>query len=171
MEEGCRRDNPARQTRRPKAKPPKVYRLTRSEAAAFLAAAETVRERRIAQIGICAGAQLRARGLQGRHFQRAAWVWISADIAKGGRRRWIPVLPELEPVAREIRETVAPDGYVIPAQRWRDPGDAPRQPARGADRNRTGGLVESRPRAESVGVGRTPGGECRTVASASIRRG
>ena len=59
MEEGYRRDNPARQTRRPKAKPPKVYRLTRAEAAAFLAAAETVRERRIAHIGICAGARNR----------------------------------------------------------------------------------------------------------------
>jgi integrase len=62
------------------------------------------------------------RGLQGRHFQRAGWVWISADIAKGGRQRWIPVLPELEPIAREIRETVAVDEYVLPAQRWRDPG-------------------------------------------------
>lgn len=123
MEEGCRRDDPARQTRRPKAKPPKVYRLTRAEAAAFLAAAETVRERRIAHIGICAGARNgELRGLQGRHFRRAGWVWISADIAKGGRQRWIPVLPELEPTAREIRETVALDEYVIPAQRWRDPG-------------------------------------------------
>jgi integrase/recombinase XerD len=123
MEEGYRRDNPARQTRRPKARPPKVYRLTRAEAAALLAAAETVRERRIAHIGICAGARNRElRGLQGRHFQRAGWVWISADIAKGGRQRWVPVLPELEPIAREIRETVAHDEYVIPAQRWRDPG-------------------------------------------------
>ena len=101
----------------------KVYRLTRSEAAAFLAAAETVRERRIAHIGICAGARNgELRGLQGRHFQRAGWVWISADIAKGGRQRWVPVLPELEPIVHEIRETVAPDEYVIPAQRWRDPG-------------------------------------------------
>ena len=82
-----------------------------------------MRERRIAHIGICAGARNRElRGLQGRHFQRAGWVWISGDIAKGGRPRWIPVLPELEPIAREIRETVAPDEYVIPAQRWRDPG-------------------------------------------------
>ena len=32
------------------------------------------------------------------------------------------MLPELEPIAREIRETVATDEYVIPAQRWRDPG-------------------------------------------------
>jgi integrase/recombinase XerD len=82
-----------------------------------------VRERRIAHIGFCAGARNQElRGLQGRHFQRAGWVWISADIAKGGRQRWIPVLPELEPIARVIRETVAPDEYVIPARRWRDPG-------------------------------------------------
>ena len=39
MEEGYRKDNPARQTRPPKSKPPKVYRLTRAEVAAFLAAA------------------------------------------------------------------------------------------------------------------------------------
>jgi integrase len=85
MEEGYRRDNPARQTRRPKAKPPNVYRLTRAEAAAFLAAAETVPERRIAHIGICAGARNRElRGLEGRDFQRAGWVWISPDIAKVG---------------------------------------------------------------------------------------
>jgi integrase len=107
----------------PESRPRKVYRLTRAEAAAFLAAAQTVRERRIADIGICAGARNgELRGLQGRHFQRSGWVWISADIAKGGRQRWIPVLPELEPIAREIRETVAVDEYVIPAQRWRDPG-------------------------------------------------
>ncbi len=67
-----------------------------------------MRERRIAHIGICAGARNRElRGLQGRHFQRAGWLLISGDIAKGGRQRWIPVLPELEPIAREIRESVA----------------------------------------------------------------
>jgi integrase/recombinase XerD len=82
-----------------------------------------VRERRIAHLGICAGVRNRElRGLQGRHFQREGWLWISADIGKGGRERWVPVLPELEPIAREIRATVAPDEYVIPAQRWRDPG-------------------------------------------------
>jgi integrase/recombinase XerD len=123
MEEGYRKDNPARQTRRPKSKPPKVYRLTRAEAAAFLAAAGTVRERRIAHLGICAGVRNRElRGLQGRHFQREGWLWISADIGKGARERWVPVLPELEPVVREIRRTVGLDEYVIPAQRWRDPG-------------------------------------------------
>ena len=123
MEEGYRNDNPACQTRRPKSKPPKVYRLTRAEAAAFLSAAQTVRERRIAHLGICAGVRNgELRGLQGRHFERDGWLWISADIAKGGRERWVPVLPELVPIAREIRANLAPDDYVLPAQRWRDPG-------------------------------------------------
>jgi integrase len=60
--------------------------------------------------GLCAGIRNRElRGRQGRHFQREGWLWISAEIAKGGRERWVPVLPELVPIAREIRATVAPD--------------------------------------------------------------
>jgi integrase len=123
MEEGIRKDNPARQTRRPRRRKPNVYRFTRVEAMNFLQAAVTVRERRACFIGVCAGARnAELRGLQGRHFQRPGWVWISADIGKGGRERWVPVLPDLEPIAEEIRAHVALDEYVLPAQRWRDPG-------------------------------------------------
>src|SRR4051812_40528013 len=45
MEEGYRKDNPARQTRRPRRRPAEVYRLTRDETIALLNAAETPRER------------------------------------------------------------------------------------------------------------------------------
>jgi hypothetical protein len=30
-------------------------------------------------------------------------VWVSADIGKRGKERWVPVLPELAPVVVEIR--------------------------------------------------------------------
>ena len=131
-----RKDNPARQTRAPRTKKPTTYRMTRDEAASFMLAARTPREQRIAYLGIGAGIRLQEfQGLQGRHFQRPGWIWISADIGKGGRARWIPVLVDLFPLVEEIRLTVAADEYVIPAQRWRDPGhntrrvDLTRRPA------------------------------------------
>jgi site-specific recombinase XerD len=122
LEEGLRKDNPARQTRRPRRRPVHVYRLTQAEARRMLAAAWGRRERRAIFIGICAG--LRSQellGLQGRHFDRTGWIHVSADIAKGGRERWVPVIAELEPVVDDIR-TLDPDDYVLPSQRWRDPG-------------------------------------------------
>jgi integrase/recombinase XerD len=60
--------------------------------------------------------------MQGRHFRRLGWVWISPDIGKGSKERWIPVIADLEPVWAEIAENVADDENVIPAQRFRDPG-------------------------------------------------
>lgn len=132
MEEGAvdtggaeirRSDNPARQTRRPRKRPPSVYRLTRQEVAAMLGAATGTRERRAIYLGICAGLRnAELRGLRGQHFRRPGFVHVSADIAKGGRERWVPVIAELEPVVAEITEHVAADEYVLPAQRWRDPG-------------------------------------------------
>ena len=123
MEEGYRKDNPAEQTRRPKRQPPEVYRVTRDEAARMLAACRGRRERWAIHLGICAGLRNQElRGLQGRHLARPGAIWVSADIAKGARERWVPVLPELEPIVAEIREHLADDDYVLPAQRWRDPG-------------------------------------------------
>jgi site-specific recombinase XerD len=121
VEEGLRKDNPARQTRRPKKGPTEVYRLTRSEAAAMWAAAQTVRETRA--IGLMLGAGMRnaeLRGAQGRHFERPDFVWVSADIAKGGRERYVPVIADLEETVAEIRAHVGADHYVLPAQRFRD---------------------------------------------------
>lgn len=123
MEEGYRETNPARQTRRPRRRKAQVYRLTRGEAAAMLSAAETTRERRAIFLGLCAGLRLsELLGLQGRHFQRPGFVWVSADIGKGNKERWVPVLADLEPVVEEIRTGVGLEQYVIPAERWRDPG-------------------------------------------------
>lgn len=135
MEEGHRKDNPARQTRRPKRQPTEVYRLTRDEAAAMLRAASSMRERRAIYLGICAGLRnAELRGLRGEHFQRPGFVWVSADIAKGHRERWVPVIADLAPVVAEIREHVAPESYILPAQRWRDP-----------PHNKLLGAVEERP--------------------------
>ncbi len=128
MEEGLRKDNPARQTRRPRRRPALKYRLTQDEALAVLNAARGTRERRAVFLGLCAGLRnAELRGLQGRHFARPGLVWVSADIAKGGRERWVPVIPDLAPIFAEIRQDVGQGEYVLPAQRWRDPAFNSRQ--------------------------------------------
>ncbi len=123
LQEGHRKDNPAAATRPPRRRPKPRRRLTREEAVAMLDAAETTREVRAIFLGLCAGLR-RAEllGLRGVHFERRGCIWVSADIAKGHRERFVPVLPELGPVAAEIRLEVAREEYVLPAQRWRDPG-------------------------------------------------
>jgi len=122
MEEGYRNDNPARQTRRPKKRPTKKYRLTRSEARAILLATESRRERWAIYLLLCAGLRnAECRGLKGCHFERPGFVHVSADIAKGGTERWVPLIGELVPIVAEIRFNVHDDEYVLPAQRWRDP--------------------------------------------------
>ena len=68
---------------------------------------------------VCANAEL--RGLQGRHFTRPGFVWVSSDIAKGGRERWVPVILDLKSVVAEVRTGVAVDEYALPAQRFRNP--------------------------------------------------
>jgi len=122
MEEGMRKDNPARQTRRPKKQPTTVYRLTRDEVAAMLLATETRRERWVVYLGVCCGLRnAELRGLRGRHFERPGYIWVSADIAKGGRERWVPVIVDMVSIVAEIRASVGEDDYVLPAQRFRDP--------------------------------------------------
>ena len=117
LEEGMRKDNPAEQTRRPKRTKTSVYRLTVDEARLLLAAAKTRREQRVVVIGVCAGLRSQElRGLQGRHFARPGWVWVSDDIAKGNRERWVPVLPDMELVVADILRTVSLDEYVICSQ-------------------------------------------------------
>jgi integrase len=122
MEEGLRKDNPALQTRRPRRRPKDKYRLTETEANAMLQAASGVRERRVIFLGLCAGLRnAELRGLQGRHFARNGFVWVSADIAKGGREHWVPVIADLEPIVAEIRADVRIEEFVLPAQRFRNP--------------------------------------------------
>lgn len=118
MEEGIRKDNPARQTRRPKKRPVSVYRLTRGEVIALMHACATERERRVIYIGLLAGLRNQElRGLQRRHFERPGAVWVSADIAKGARERFVPVLAELAPVVERILRELGPDDWVIPSRR------------------------------------------------------
>jgi integrase len=101
----------------------------------MLPAARSTRERRAIFLGICAGLRNQElRGLEGRHFERPGWIWVSSDIAKGRRERWLPVIAELEPVVREIRSNVANDEYVIPAQRKRIPGSEARITSAGSSR-------------------------------------
>ena len=122
LEEGLRDTNPARLTPRPKRRKPTVYRLTRDEARAMLRACQTERERWAIHLALLTGAR-RAEllGFQGRHFRRPDLVHFSADIAKGNRERWVPVLSELAPIVREIQR-LEDDDYVLCAQRSRDPG-------------------------------------------------
>jgi len=115
MEEGYRPDSPAEQVRRTRATQPAVYRLTRGEVQLLMDACEPKRERRLIYLGLCTGAR-RAElvGLRGRHFQRQGWVHIAADAgAKGMKERWIPALPELEPICTEIRHQHGLDDPVL----------------------------------------------------------
>ena len=119
VEEGLRPDNPARQVRAPRGREPRIRRLALDETRAVLAAALGRTERRIAYLAACAGLRCtELRLLQGLHFSREGWILISADMAKGGRERWVPVMVDLEPVVREIRETTEAEHYVLPGTRW-----------------------------------------------------
>jgi integrase/recombinase XerC len=138
MEEGIRKDNPARQVRKAKKRSTSVYRLTREEVVRLLDACQTVRERRIMVIGLTAGARNQEfQGLRGEHFQRPGYIWFSPDIAKGGRERWVPVLAEAVGVVEHIQATVDLDAFIIPARRpsnppwntrWREYPDRPSSP-------------------------------------------
>lgn len=122
MEEGLRKDNPARQVRKAKKRETSVYRLTRDEVVALIDACQTERERRIIVLGVCAGVRNQElRGLRGEHFQREGYIWVSPDIGKGKRERFVPVLMEAVEVVGEIRSTVPPDEYVIPSRRPSNP--------------------------------------------------
>jgi integrase len=138
MEEGLRKDNPARQVRKAKKRETSVYRLTRDEVVALIDACMTEREERIILLGVCEGVRNQElRGLRGEHFQRPGYMWVSPDIGKGKRERWIPVLPEAGAIVEKIRATVQPDEYVIPARRpsnppwntrWREYPEKPSSP-------------------------------------------
>lgn len=125
LEEGWRKDNPARQVRRARTRRPTVYRMTREEVLRFLRASNDPgrrRDRWVAHLGCCAGLRSQElRGLQGRHFARPGWVWVSSDNAKGQRERWVPVLEDLRPIIEEILTLVSIDEYVIPTRRVIDP--------------------------------------------------
>lgn len=128
MQQGGRKDNPADQVPDIKRRASNTYRFSREEVIALWDAARTTREKRIVRLGIGAGLRRgELLGMQGRHFERPGFIWVSPDIGKGGKGRWIPVIGDLEDVVADIRETVSHDEYVIPARRWRDWGEKRRQ--------------------------------------------
>jgi site-specific recombinase XerD len=138
VEEGRRSENPARQTRAARGREPHVHRMTLDETRRFLAAARGRTERRVAFLGVCAGLRRNElRLLQGRHFERPGLIWVSGDIAKGGRERWVPVISDLMPVVEEIRATARSDDYVVPGTQWVESGrglvprERPERPSHG----------------------------------------
>jgi integrase len=138
MHKHIRKDNPARATRPRKVRKPNVYRLSRAEVVALFDACEDTRETRAIRLGCCAGLRNQELcGMQLRHFKRPGAIWVSPDIAKGGRQRWIPVLPELVEVVEDIHATVGEDDYVIAGRRpigggsqstWREVPTLPSSP-------------------------------------------
>ena len=123
VEEGYRPNNPVRQTRRPRRRPSEVRRLSGEEVTRLLGTCNSERERRAIYLLLFAGLRsAELRGLRGRHLERDDWIWVSSDIAKGSKERWIPVTEDLAPIVERLRRRLEPDDYVLPAQRWRDPG-------------------------------------------------
>jgi len=81
-------------------------------------ACEDGREARAIRIGCCAGLRnAELCGLQLRHFKRPGAIWVSADIAKGARQRWIPVLAELELQVEALEALVEEWNAELPALR------------------------------------------------------
>lgn len=119
MTEGMRANNPADMIRSTKPKAPQIARLTREEGARLLVVSrEHRRERWLVHLGCCAGLRSQElRGLQGRHFARPGFVWVSPDIGKGAKERWVPVIADLEPVVEEILTLVGLEEFVLPGQR------------------------------------------------------
>lgn len=115
VEEGYRKDNPARAVRRTRAEKADVYKLTAHEMRLMREHAHTDLERRIVHFGLFAGLRVQEmRGLKGKHLAREGWVWVSRDIGKGGVERWIPVLDELLPIIEAL--DVGLDEHVFPGQ-------------------------------------------------------
>jgi site-specific recombinase XerD len=119
MEEGYRKDNPARQVTRARKRKAQVYRMTQDEVRAFLEAAKSQREKRVAYLGVCFGFRnAELRSLQVQNFMREGMVEI---IGKGSKYRQLPMVEDAIPIVESILKG-DPDDYVIPAQRNRKPG-------------------------------------------------
>jgi integrase/recombinase XerD len=119
MTEDLRDSNPADMVRQTRPRAPQIARLTREEGARLLVASRPHRrDRWLVHLGCCAGLRAKElRGLQGRHFVRPGFVWVSADIAKGAKERWVPVIADLEPIVEEILTLTGLEDYVLPGQR------------------------------------------------------
>lgn len=117
VEEGYRKDNPAEQTRRPRKQPTSTYRMTSAEAAQMLMAARPGMETWAVSLGLYAGLRRNElRNLRGYHLARPGFVWVSPDIAKGGRERWVPLPDHTAPMVAEILAQVEQHEYVLCGQ-------------------------------------------------------
>lgn len=120
MTERIRTNNPAEMVRATKGRKPQVARLTKDEVAQLLTVSnENRRDRWVAHLGCCAGLRSQEiRGLQGRHLARPGFIWVSPQIGKGRRERWVPITADLEPVVQEMLAFVTGlDEYVLPGRR------------------------------------------------------
>jgi len=117
--EGWCKGNIARDVRPARRRQPVVSRITREETARLLEVSnDRRRDRWVAHLGCCAGLRSQEiRGLQGRHFARPGFVWVSQDIGKSGKERWIPATADLAPVIEEILTLIGLEEHVIPGQR------------------------------------------------------
>lgn len=114
VEEGYRKDNPAEQTRRPKKQPTNTYRLNGLECNALILAAHPGMETWAISLGLYAGLRRNElRHLRGLHFARHELLWVSPDIGKGGKERWVPIPLALRPVVEDIRATVGHEEFVL----------------------------------------------------------
>ncbi len=137
VQEGKRKDNPAEATRPSRRRPEPRRRLTRDEAVAMLDAAEGRREVWAVSLLMCAGLRLAELASPARRAFRTipAGSGYQPPSAKGIVNARSRRCGSSCPVVDEIRRTVASDQYVLPAQRWRDPGrnrlkrDLTRKPA------------------------------------------
>src|SRR4051812_13205917 len=121
VQEEIRSSNPSGGVPRAKRRAAKPPRLARAETLAVLRAAEDKLEQRAIVLALCPGlrrAELLA--LQGRDFARDGLIEVRSG--KGGKSRTVPVPAELRPLVEELRRELEPDDYVLPAQRWRNPG-------------------------------------------------
>jgi integrase/recombinase XerD len=121
--EGYVKTNPVDRIQAPRKKRVTRARLTKAEMRAIMDACRNDRERRAIYLTACSGLRNREiRLLEGRHFARPGFIWVSPDIGKGGRERWLPVSPDLQPVVEEIIRNVALDQLVLPSLRSFNPG-------------------------------------------------
>jgi hypothetical protein len=100
-----------------------MYRLTLDEATRVLTAARGTRERRaIFSASAPAFATRSFEAFKGGPSSARTGSGSRTTSPRAGASGGVPVIADLESVVDEIRQNVAADEYVLPSQRWRDPG-------------------------------------------------
>lgn len=117
VEEGYRNNSPAAQVRRARPTHKRQPIPTTGEVQRMLEASWPNRRTRwvIWTLALTGVRNAEMRALTGRAYRRAGFVHV--ERGKGGKERWIPVLPQYRPVAEQIRDLVADHEYVLPSRR------------------------------------------------------